>query len=659
MPNFLKKIEFKFIILFFLLGVIIYSNSVQNPFIWDDECLVVNNDLIKDWKYLGEIFKSELTYGEVHYARSYRPIQTIVYACIYHLFGLNSFCYHCINIITFCLNALLVYFLIFSISKDKITALLTSLFFIAHPIYTESVTYISGLADLLVGVFSILCLVLFIKYTEYKGIKRTFFYWVSVSTFILALLSKEIAIVLPIIFILYDLIFKRSQLDSFLSIIKKYSAFFLITLIYIYLRLTVLKFSDVPLPTANFSFYERFLIFFNVINSYFWLLLFPINLHMSRGYYLPRILFDIPTICSLIGLIIVILFIGYSYRRSREIFFFCIWFFIFLIPQSALFFPMNAFMAEHFLYLPAICFFFILTKTLMRICSKRGLILITTLIVCFYSTLTFARNYEWRDPIFFYKKIIKLSPKSWAAYNNLGKLYLDKKEYIKASIHLKESLRLYDSQIAARDNLAIVYGQQGKHDEAIMQYKEILKTDPPIYKAGEIHHNVGILYHKMKKYDMAIEEYGLALKINPKSSFTYYNLALTYFKKGLAGEMIINMEKSLGLSYLPSELGSRSRPSKQKYLKTFDFDNRSNYLIYTELGVLYSKYELYDAAKKAFQLAIELNPDFADSYYNLGVLYWQQGNFDQSSKFWRKTLRINPNHLLAKEWLENLKIINK
>jgi len=659
MLSFFKKIEFKFIILFFLLGAVIYSNSAFNPFIWDDECLVVDNYLIKDWKYLGDIFKSDLTHGEVYYCRFFRPIQTIIYACIYHSFGLNPFWYHFVSIFVFCLNASLVYFLIFYISKDKTTALLTSLFFIAHPIYTESVTYISGLADLLVGVFSILCLILFIKYKDYTGSKRGIFYFSSILSFILALFSKEMAIVLPLILILYDFIFNKTQLSTFKNIIKRHSLFFLIAAIYIILRLTVLKFSDIPAATANFNFYARFLIFLNTVNTYFSLLLFPVNLHMSRQYYLPKSFFDISTVGSFIAFIIAIAFTVYYWKKSKQIFFFSIWFFVFLIPQSALFFPINAFMAEHFVYLPAICFFFILAKGLIKICSKKALILISLLMICFYSALTLSRNYEWRDPEIFYKKIIKLSPKSWAAHNNLGREYFCKKQYRKALFHFRESLRLYDSQIPARGNLATLFEELGIHKEAIEQHREILKIVPPGYREGKIHHNIGVLYHKMEDYDKAIEEYELALEINPELHLSYFNLALTYFKKGLMDEVIVNIEKSLSLKDLPLQLESEIRPSKQEYLEAINFDKFNNPLVYTNLGILYSEYGLYDAAERAFELAMEFDPYSADSYYNLGVLYWQKGDLKQSSKFWRKTLKLNSNHILAKRWLENLKNRNK
>jgi len=227
-----------------------------------------------------------------------------------------------------------------------------------------------------------------------------------------------------------------------------------------------------------------------------------------------------------------------------------------------------------------------------------------------------------------------------------------------AFIHLQESVRLNKSQLHARGNLANLYEELGKYSESVKQYREILKLFPD-FKTAKMHHNVGVLYHKMKKYDEAIEEYTIALNINPELLLTPHNLALSYFKKGLVARAITTMEASLNLGYLPSKFESGLSPSQREYIDFLDFNTSNVYEVYTRLGVLYSKYRLYDAAKKAFQMFINLKPDSADGYYNLGVVYWKQGDFAQASRLWRRTLDIDPSHILAKEWLKNLKKINK
>jgi tetratricopeptide (TPR) repeat protein len=654
MLDFFRSLNFKITVLFFLIAIVVYSNSFVNPFIWDDTALVVDNHLIRDWRYLGKIFASDVTHAEDIYSRHYRPLQIIFYSGIYHLFGLNRFWYHFINIAIFCINAILVYFLIFTISRNRLASFLAALFFLSHPIYASSVTYISGLADPLMGVFLCLCLILTIRYPEYEGYKRAFLYFGALMSFILALLSKELSVVFPLILIIYDLIFDRAKLKSIRAAIVRHAPFFIIAVSYICLRLTVLRFSSFPATTARFDFYTRFLIFLNVINTYFAILTLPLNLHMSRNYFVPSSLFNVPTILSFLSLIIVALFVVYSYRRSRAIFFFCVWFFIFILAQSSLFFPINTFIAEHFLYLPALCFFFVLAVGLIRICSRKALIIITFLIVCFYSLLTFARNYEWRDPVLFYKRIIEFNPYSWMAYNNLGKIYLETGQYQDAIFQLKESLRLNNQQLYARDNLAMVYRKLGRYQESIKQYKEMLAVSPD-YKIGEIHHNIAVMYQQMGDYKKAIEEYMLALEINPRLTMSNYNLAFIYFKEGLIDNMIEHIEKALNIGYIPLELPEGFRPSRKEYLDAIDFRNDSDYITYVKLGILYDKYKLFDAAESAFLLSISLEPNFADSYYNLGVLYWQRSDFIQAARLWREALKVDPSHLLAKEWLQRLK----
>ena len=150
-------------ILIVLVGFGCYFNSLTSPFIWDDTGLITDNFLIKDFKYTGKIFSTDLFNQKSTGNNFYRPLQSLSYMLDYHFFKLDAYGYHLTNVILQIIVGLLVYSFILIICGDGLTSLLTALFFMVHPIYVESVTYISGRADILVALFLLLSLILFTR----------------------------------------------------------------------------------------------------------------------------------------------------------------------------------------------------------------------------------------------------------------------------------------------------------------------------------------------------------------------------------------------------------------------------------------------------------------------------------------------------------------
>jgi 4-amino-4-deoxy-L-arabinose transferase-like glycosyltransferase len=133
----------------------------------------------------------------------YRPIVILSYALNYKLGGLRPFGYHLANIFLHALNSVLVYLLAHLIFERKRPALFSALLFAIHPVHTEAVTGVVGRAELLAFLFSLSSLLMYITSKERKG------YVLSLAFFLLALFSKENALILPFVLMLYDLTFRR------------------------------------------------------------------------------------------------------------------------------------------------------------------------------------------------------------------------------------------------------------------------------------------------------------------------------------------------------------------------------------------------------------------------------------------------------------------
>jgi len=648
------------ILLIVVLGVTIYFNSLFNPFIWDDTHLILKNVLVRNFSNFTKLFQGNIYYipGEIIEVNYYRPLQSISYMLDYSLYGLKPFGYHLTNMLLHILNAILVYFLLFIITKKRSIAFISGLLFVAHPVHTQAVAYISTRADLLVGTFILLSTIFFVIYANYKRIRRNILYFLSILCFVLALLSKELAIILPLVLILYDFCFRKEIFVNILAFLKRYSAFILVDLIYIISRLTILDFSlgESAYLTGQYSLFARIIIFFHAFNKYLRILFLPLGLHMCRIFTLSLKIFNPITLLFILSFFLCLALLAYSYKKSKIIFFAGAWYLIMLLPQSGLY-PIGAFMAEHFLYLPSIGFFLLISLFLKKYLTRKMLIIIMIMLIGSCSILTAIRNYEWRNPELFYKKTIKNSPYCFDAYINLAYYYYKEKgQFGEAEELLKTALRFNYNLHLTRKYLSELYILMGQDDEALIQLNEIVKIAPKLQKVG-IYNNIGYLHGKRKSYDEAIKNYKLALEENPSFFNSRWNLANAYIKKGELKKGIKECGKILGIEDAIL-LQDRQGPSLKELIQVLK--QQPNYTsAFTEFGLLFIKYQQFDIAEKIFRRVVELDPNNPEPYFNLGTFYYQIGSKKKAKIQWKRALKVDAHHLPSQEWLGSLQIQQK
>ena len=456
----LRQEHLKAILLILVLGVITYFNAFANRFVWDDRALIIGNELIRDWKHIPQIFTAEL-YRTSAPGSFYRPIQTLSYLFDYSIWQLNPYGYHFTNLLIHIVNGILVYFIILLslryTNKQYPIALFTALLFIVHPVHVQAVTYISGRADLLACLFLLIAFILFINGKTF--LSRI----VSSLSFIFALLSKEVALIFPVVLLAW-INFQRKR-DSGKAVepgLKPASVapFFAIAFIYVVLRMTVLRFSDKILPQdLSLNFGTRLLTSFKTLTYYIRLLLSPFGLHAEYMVEPVRSFFTIDFLMSLAGIVVITILLVWAYRTDRILFFWGIFFLITLFPVMNVI-PINAQMSEHFLYVPSIGFFMVFTgmiysiSRLKRFHSYQWLpAVILTLIIFCCVVITIDRNADWRDEITLFQKTTESSPGSYRAHFNLGVAYYNAGLYNEAIIEFRNALELNPESIDARQNI--------------------------------------------------------------------------------------------------------------------------------------------------------------------------------------------------------------
>jgi len=300
------------------------------------------------------------------------------------------------------------------------------------------------------------------------------------------------------------------------------------------------------------------------------MLLWPTGFHMERARIAYDILYvvkDPALLCSVIAVLATSAAAFMFRKRFRRVSFGTVWFGVLLIPFLN-FIPINATVAEHWLYLPAIGFFIVVSAILCRALDMRSIGLaiasFCAVIIAILSTLTVSQNYVWRDPVYFYKYTLEYSPWSSRLHSNLGVEYASRNMVQEAENEYKEAIKLDGSGgVVTLCNLASLYYYSGREDDAIKAYEQAMSIRegyvPPYMCMGNIYYVKGdfkraaeyfekavlldpgdaVIWDKLgdarmenKEYDKALEAYKMAIKAYPYMLESRVNAGLAYERKG-------------------------------------------------------------------------------------------------------------------------------
>ena len=498
-----------------LLGFIVYLNALSGKFIWDDQSLVEDNQYIRDDSRLLKIFTQDIGAGSGTKFNFYRPLQVVTYRLDYRLWGLNPLGYHLTNIILHVLVAAVVYWLLTVLFSDHLLGFTAAVLFLVHPIHASVVSYVSGRADSLSALFTLLCFTAYVK--SYPRIQRGTYVFMGVS-YILALFAKENSLILPALLWVYHATFKKP------AGLKKLLGVMGITFIYIGLRVTFLKPILFPLPFSVISFFQRLPGFLVALTNYLRLLFWPFDLHMEYGNYL-----FFPYDPKVIEGLLIFLSLGLLAIRKRKnhpvISFSILWFLITLLPVSI--FAINAYMAESWLYLSSIGFFLLMAYAIHYLYFRRGLRLLAGMLfiglTTFYSALTIKQNTYWLEPISFYQRTLEYAPESSRIYFNLALEYKKVGQRIRAIAALQKVIEIAPKDFEAYYILEKLYGEIGEKERVEELYTKALEKNPKFWGACI---NLGNYYAQRGKIGEAIALYQRALEINPQASEVYHNLCV-------------------------------------------------------------------------------------------------------------------------------------
>ncbi len=589
-----KNIKTIYILVPVIAGLLVYLNSLNAPFQYDDYDTIMQN---KDIRVLSDI-KSIFTHS------FFRPVLFLTFAISYKLSGLNPFSYHLFNILLHIINI----FLLFCITRRLIShlgdeenaqtaALLVSTLFAVHPIGTEAITYISSRSSVLATFFFFSAFYSYLKI--YKTDKKSdiiLFYTLTIILFMLGAFSKEIVLTLPLIIVLTDIIvLKLNWKENIKRIFTTHLPFVLIIstgiLIRIYFFFTYEKVSG----TLPRSVYENLLTQSEVIIKYIRLLLLPFGQNLIHNYPTVRSILNLYTLLSIFTIVILVRFAIIKRKEMPLISFGILWFFITLLPSSS-FIPFQEAMTEKHLYLPMAGFFLCISGIIISIIKRSPeysfhIRASTILIFIILSILTIYRNYLWGDSIRLWEDIIKKTPDSWATH------------YAYADALRKQA----EKEFALSYN-SFQQGDQGISQEYMDRYVEHLTKAIKHYIGSTLYRpaytdallNAGICYGMLSQITRSEKDiseaerfFRIVREIEPQNFKAINNLANLYLIKGNY-ESAINLYKEV-LNSDPNNINALTNLS-QIYLNITKENSKAREIL-TKLLKIYRHQREFDKIK--------------------------------------------------------------
>ncbi|MFH1037261.1 MAG: tetratricopeptide repeat protein, partial [PVC group bacterium] len=503
------------VILIALAGIAVYLTSLPGAFIWDDIHFIRNNVYLRSVAYLPRIVTGDVAAGSGETYNYYRPLTTVTYLADYAAWGLNPAGYHVSSILFHVLAAVAVYFLLFLLYRDKLLAFIAGLLFVLHPIQTETVAYISGRPDSLAALCLLACFISYLKNLDSRHLSVSI---LTVFFYLLALLSRENSVVLPALILLYHVAFRKKVAFPVFLVLATMAAG--------YVLLRALLMAPAVVPTALS---ERLPGFFASLTGYLKLVFIPVDLHQEYGFVLfrpddPRVLGGV-----MIAAVFLLIAVRGCLRKPVSLVLFSIgWFFIGLGPVSGIY-PIKTYIAEHWLYLPSIGIFTLISAGYVRLLRsdrhRRPVLAAGTAVLLLYGLLTAHQNGYFRDPLTFYERTLVYTPESARMHNNLGNIYFTRGRVEDAARSYREAMTLEPDYPNPYNNLGNIYYRSGEFDKAIPLFQHAIELNP-WYAAA--YNNLGIIYCRQGRAEEGIALLKRSAVINPRDPDTFYNLGVVY-----------------------------------------------------------------------------------------------------------------------------------
>jgi len=549
-------------LLLFALTLLAYAPSIRGGFIWDDDDYVENNANLRSAGGLVDIWTAPRTSAQ------YYPMVFTTFWVEHQLWGLSAPGYHLVNVLLHATAAVLLWRLLLALEIPA--AWLAACLFAIHPVQVESVAWITERKNVLSAVFyfaSALCYVAWASRPSVtadrqkgKSLDQTpkpscALYFVSLTLFVAALLSKTVTCSLPAALLLV-LWWKRGRITQRDMI--SLAPFFVIglalaTMTVWFERSHVLAVG----PEWDFSIIDRVLIAGRAVWFYVAKLVRPLRL----SFIYPRWVVDTrdPVQWAFpIGVIVALAVLWRMRQRwGRGPLAAALIFVGTLVPALGFFniYPMRySFVADHFQYHASAALIVLIVCGLSSIDQRwtTGLGILVPLLLL----TTVLRTMVYQDVETLWRDTVAKNPDSWMVHLNLAKVLAARNNEAEAQHHFEQQVALAPQLAETHWNMGVNFARRNMPDEALLEYDRALERDPRFPQAffgrgnafvakgdlaqaereyrraielkpdyAQAHHELAQVLVRTRQLQPALEHYIRAIEIDPNMAKAHLNLA--------------------------------------------------------------------------------------------------------------------------------------
>ena len=512
------SINIAFLVILIVVAFSLYQKTINYELLQlDDHKFISNNILyISNIKNIPKLFLQDVYYKST--SNYYRPILSLSFFLETIIFGYHTQVYHITNILLFIFSFYLIYLFCLKLQLNKNISKLCCLLFFVHPIFSSTAIWIAARNDTLLVIFVLLSFINFINYITSNKNKYLIY---TITAFILALFTKETAVVSVLFYFLLVYCFKYKISKQ--QICKLFLAMFISLLIYFIFR----KISGAHIDYLDILKNYKFII----SNIFSYLFIYTEKFILCE--YIPVLTYNIQITNTMIYISMSLLVIViYSYLKSiidrKKILFCFLWYICLLFPtfiivEQQLFF--------HRLLLPSvgiIIFLILLIEYILKkySVSKKYLIVLFVLlfISLFYASLLQKDKYKTSQDFILNCYLDSKNRISDFLFINF---LIDKGDYKKAKNLLEEKMK---KQTTKRDILtyAKILFFEGNIDDAENIYLQLEKDLP---NESIVYFGLSIIYYAKGNYTKSEEYIKKAHFLDKYDTNILNQMALIYFAK--------------------------------------------------------------------------------------------------------------------------------
>jgi len=627
-----------------LFATVLYLPTTRYSFVWDDQTLVSGNSLLAQ-SPPADIFSRGFWAGSPEPvtgpgAAYYRPLVTLSFWLDQGLSRTDPHWFHVVNLLLYALAAVAVTLVLWELLHSGVWALLGGLLFAAHSSHVESVAFVSGRTDIMLTLFA--GLAAFALLRSFR--KHNRWWWLAVPpAFGLALLSKETAVLFPLLVVLAPLLV-GVRYD------RRYWLLVLATLAvlagYLLLRAAAVP-GPIPIE-SRVGLGGRLAAVANTLGLYIRMFFWPIE---HRAKFPATDAFYVPTSNILFALLFVVSVPLLALRRRfAATLWGYAWTIAFLLPVANIT-SIGPLAAERLLFLPSAGMVMVLVTTLsrlltFRVATRKAVGAALAVVVAILGADTMLRAKIWRNNETLFTAMVREAPEAPSAYANLADAIAGQRPD-SALVLYNHALRLDQGYVHAYLHAGILLSEKGDHRRAIHNLRLANELEP---NSALALNNLGLAFVAAGETDSALATFERAIAAHPGSAMLRLNRANALVAAGRPDEADAEFYRAMALdSTLPAarlmladRLKLRGQYDSAIVLLQGVAQSQPSAASFNRLGSLFIAAGDSVRAGQCYESALRLDSTFVPALYNQSVLFAAKGESAAARVLAERAFRLRP-----------------